>query len=231
MNLFTEREFNNQNQHFAFRLRNLYVKNENEFRLIQDYLPNPIYVNDRVDFSYQFFSKSFFSKGEEIEKLYTLGKPYLLTISNSILLKQAETIANKFHLENDYSDVCNYLQSISLNNKRTSYFTNKILINDKLTLNVTLFPSDSQLISNVFKELIPLGEANLNKWLRFQTLTKREKEILKLIANDYSNKEVSNLLFISSHSAKTHRRNIYKKLDIHKTSQLVRIAIAMELLQ
>ena len=76
-----------------------------------------------------------------------------------------------------------------------------------------------------------LSSTNLNKWLRFQTLTKREKEILKLIANDFSNNDVSEALFISTHSVKTHRRNIYRKLDIQKTSQLVRIAIAMELLE
>ena len=113
----------------------------------------------------------------------------------------------------------------------TFYFTNKILINDNLTLNATLFPSDNKLTNKIFKELIPFGEDNLNKWLRFQTLTKREKEILKLIANDFSNNDVSEALFISTHSVKTHRRNIYRKLDIQKTSQLVRIAIAMELLE
>lgn len=231
MNLFTEREINNQNKHFAFRLRNLYLRDKNEFYLIQDFLPNPTYINDRKNLDYHYFSKSFFSKGKEIEKLYTLGLSYLNTISNKTLLKQALNTSKKFNLRNDYNDVCNYLQSVSLNDKMTPFFSNKILINDELTLNTTLFPSDSQLINKVFKELIPSGQDNLNKWLRFQTLTKREKEILKLIANDYSNKEVSDLLFISSHSVKTHRRNIYKKLDIHKTSQLVRIAIAMELLK
>jgi DNA-binding CsgD family transcriptional regulator len=169
--------------------------------------------------------------GEEIENLHSLGNPYLKKISNLTLLKQAENLTKTFHLENDYNGVCNYLQSVSLNGKMTSYFTNKILINEKLTLNSTLFPSDSQVINKIFKELIPSGQNNLNKWLRFQSLTKREKEILKLIAHDLSNKEISDLLFISSHSVKTHRRNIYRKLDIHKTSQLVRIAIAMELLQ
>jgi DNA-binding CsgD family transcriptional regulator len=231
MNLFTEKEFNNQNQHFSFRLRNLYLKDEKVFQQIQHYLPNPIYIIDRNNDNYQFISTSFFSKGKEIEKMHAFGKPYLKEISNLSLLKQLENKTRVFHLENDYNDVCNYLQCVSLKNKMTSFFTNKIIINDTLTLNTTLFPSESQLISDIFKELIPSGEDNLNKWLKFQTLTKREKGILKLIANDYSNKEVSDLLFISIHSVKTHRKNIYKKLDIHKTSQLVRIAIAMELLK
>jgi hypothetical protein len=35
MNLFTEKEHNNQNKHFAFRLRNLYLNNKKEFYLIE----------------------------------------------------------------------------------------------------------------------------------------------------------------------------------------------------
>ncbi|WP_417886675.1 response regulator transcription factor [Zunongwangia sp.] len=231
MKLFTEKDIYNQNKHFSFRLRNLYLKNKKEFYSIEDFIQHPIYINDRVNHNYHFFSKSFYSKGEEVAKLRELGKPYLKTISNTKLLIQSEQLAKKFHLKNDYNDVCTYLQSVQLNGKMTSYFTSKILINDQLTLNTSLFPSDCQIMNKVFKELIPSGEDNLNNWLRFQTLTKREKEILKLIANDYSTKAISDLLFLSAHSVKTHRRNIYKKLDINKTSQLVRIAIAMELLQ
>lgn len=231
MNLFTEKEFNNQSQHFAFKLRNLYLKSKEEFCQIQDYLQFPIYVNDRQTIKYHYFSNTFFSKGKEIENLYTTGLPYLKKISHPFLLEKSLKKAKTFDLLNDYNSVCNYLQSISLNGRMTSFFTNKILIDDKLTLNTTLFSTDSVFAEKIFKELIPSGEENLNKWLRFQTLTKREKQILKLLANDYSNKEISDLLFLSSHSIKTHRRNIYRKLDIHKTSQLVRIAIAMELLE
>jgi DNA-binding CsgD family transcriptional regulator len=231
MNLHTEKEYNNQSQHFAFRLRNLYLNNQKEFYQIQDYLPFSLYISDRITSNYHFFNKNCLSRGNEIEDLYRLGVSHLDKIANPFLLNQAMNNTRKFHLENDFHSVCNYLQGIRLNTKMTPYLTNKVLINNELALSTTLFPTDSAFSEKAFKELIPFGEENLNKWLRFQTLTKREKEILKLIANDYSNKEVGNLLFISCFSVKTHRRNIYKKLNINKTSELVRLAISMELLK
>ena len=56
-------------------------------------------------------------------------------------------------------------------------------------------------------------------------LTKREMEVLKLIAEGKSNKEVSNLLFISLRTAQNHRANIMSKLGIKKTAELVKYAI------
>jgi hypothetical protein len=152
MNLFTEKEYVDQNSHFTFRLRNLYRKNEKEFYQIQEYLPSPVYINDRVTLKHHFFSESFLSKGKEIENflLLGLGKSYLKKISNLTLFKQAEHTAKEFHLENDYNCVCNYLQCISINKKMTPYFTNKILIDEKLTLNISMFPSDSELLGKIY---------------------------------------------------------------------------------
>jgi DNA-binding NarL/FixJ family response regulator len=59
----------------------------------------------------------------------------------------------------------------------------------------------------------------------FEPLTTREREVLKLIAEGKSNKEVANLLFISIRTVQHHRANIRKKLNIKKTADLVRYAI------
>lgn len=56
-------------------------------------------------------------------------------------------------------------------------------------------------------------------------LTKREKEITQLIAQGKSTKEVAQALFISPLTVETHRKNIFSKLGIHKTAELVKYAI------
>lgn len=56
-------------------------------------------------------------------------------------------------------------------------------------------------------------------------LTRREREIAKLIAEGKSNKEVAELLFISVRTVEMHRHNIMKKLKLKKTAQLIRYAI------
>ena len=56
-------------------------------------------------------------------------------------------------------------------------------------------------------------------------LTPREREILQLLAEGKSNKEVANLLNISVNTAEAHRANIMLKLDFHSLAELVMYAI------
>jgi DNA-binding NarL/FixJ family response regulator len=55
-------------------------------------------------------------------------------------------------------------------------------------------------------------------------LTRRETEILRLIAEEYTNQEIADKLFISLRTVETHRLNISQKLDVKNTAGLVREA-------
>jgi two-component system, NarL family, response regulator NreC len=57
------------------------------------------------------------------------------------------------------------------------------------------------------------------------SLTKREKEVLSLIAEGLNSEEISGKLFISPRTVDTHRTNIMQKLDIHDAGHLIRFAI------
>ncbi len=59
----------------------------------------------------------------------------------------------------------------------------------------------------------------------FEPLTLREREVLKLIAEEKSNKEIAEMLTISLATVKHHRAAIKKKLNIRKTAGLVKYAI------
>ncbi|MEM6524138.1 MAG: response regulator transcription factor [Bacteroidota bacterium] len=61
-------------------------------------------------------------------------------------------------------------------------------------------------------------------------LTEREKEILRLIVDGMSNKEIADKLFISVRTVDTHRRNIMDKIDAKNTADLVRKAIEDKLI-
>ncbi len=56
-------------------------------------------------------------------------------------------------------------------------------------------------------------------------LTRREKEVLALVADGLTNQEIGEKLFISHRTVDTHRTNIMQKLDIHDVATLVRYAI------
>jgi len=61
-------------------------------------------------------------------------------------------------------------------------------------------------------------------------LTKREKEILSLVAEGMTNQQIADKLFISPRTVDTHRTNIMQKLDIHDVALLARYAVEHGLL-
>lgn len=69
------------------------------------------------------------------------------------------------------------------------------------------------------------GLSNLNN-----KLTKREIEILRLIAESMTSKEIAEKLFISLSTVNSHRMNIMKKLNVHDTTSLVKYAIQNKLI-
>jgi two-component system response regulator NreC len=59
----------------------------------------------------------------------------------------------------------------------------------------------------------------------FDLLTDREREVLQLIAEGYTNREVAKALFISVKTVEAHRAHIMAKLNIHDVAKLVKYAI------
>jgi DNA-binding NarL/FixJ family response regulator len=59
----------------------------------------------------------------------------------------------------------------------------------------------------------------------FELLTTREREILQLLAEGKTNKEVATSLNISVYTAETHRGNILQKLNLHSSAELVLYAV------
>lgn len=68
-------------------------------------------------------------------------------------------------------------------------------------------------------------ESNTNS-----AITDRELEILKLISLEYSGKEISEELFISTHTVESHRKNLIKKLNVKNTIGLVKYAVINNLI-
>jgi DNA-binding NarL/FixJ family response regulator len=62
-------------------------------------------------------------------------------------------------------------------------------------------------------------------------LSDRERQVLQLVAEGKTNKEIASLLGISVNTAESHRTNLMEKLDIHDTAGLVRYALRNGVIQ
>jgi len=62
-------------------------------------------------------------------------------------------------------------------------------------------------------------------------LTRREKEILALIVQEFTTQEIAEKLFISLNTVETHRKNLLQKLNVRNTAGLVRFAVENKLVE
>lgn len=60
---------------------------------------------------------------------------------------------------------------------------------------------------------------------RYDGLTERERQVVRLIANGKTNREIAEALHISVKTVETHRTHIMEKLDLHDRAHLVRYAV------
>ena len=78
--------------------------------------------------------------------------------------------------------------------------------------------------SNEISDL-PADLLRNNYQIDFQQLTSTEYEIVKLIANGFTTKKIAAKKNISHHTVNTHRRNIFKKVEVSNASELILHAI------
>lgn len=79
-------------------------------------------------------------------------------------------------------------------------------------------------VKNQLEKLIK-EEVDLRNLELAQLLSSREKDILQLIVNGYTDKEISVVLNLSIHTTKTHRKKIIHKFNLKNTASLVKFAI------
>ncbi len=141
----------------------------------------------------------------------TAPKTKVLIISSDndkgTIFKVMETGINGFLTK--YCDRAEIISAIYATAKGERFFCNKIV---NLLLEKHIRQSDSE---------------NCNP----ASLTVRETEIVQLIAEGISTKEISERLHLSTHTIYTHRRNIMKKLGVNSASELILYAIKTGIVQ
>jgi DNA-binding NarL/FixJ family response regulator len=83
---------------------------------------------------------------------------------------------------------------------------------------------DPEVARTAMEESGPSGRGEADP---YETLTDREKQVLKLVAEGKSNKEVAEILGISVKTAMSHREHVMEKLDLHNRTELVRYALRL----
>ena len=89
----------------------------------------------------------------------------------------------------------------------------------------------SPAISNLVIETLKTGKLDNATEDPYDRLTLREKEVLQLIAQGKSNKEIAVLLDISVNTVAVHRARLMETLGLHRTAEIVLYAVKKGLIQ
>lgn len=90
-----------------------------------------------------------------------------------------------------------------------------------LAINYFFDITEKEKIEDYFKEV---NSRSNSCYKRKNLISPREKEVLILIADGFSSKQIADILFISNHTAITHRKNLIEKFKVKNTAQLIKRA-------
>jgi RNA polymerase sigma factor (sigma-70 family) len=91
-----------------------------------------------------------------------------------------------------------------------------------------LSPSISR---RVIENYVSLKKNKSSQEELYSQLSNREREVFQMIAEGRSTKEIADILCVSQSTVKTHRANIMEKLQIENLSQLIQLAISLNLVE
>ncbi|SEG16442.1 LuxR C-terminal-related transcriptional regulator [Sphingobacterium lactis] len=148
-----------------------------------------------------------------------------MAVTNHILLGDPDHSYNyfqrvKFHGHSEYT-WC-YTSCKFFRDENGHVNSNKILIM------ATPISGVDNMVSRVIRTL-EQEQYILENYKRFAMLTKREKEIIKLLVNGQSSNCIAEQLFISFHTVTTHRKNICAKLEVKSFAELLKFALNFDL--
>lgn len=233
---YTEQELVERFKFYTIELESIFAKGE-EFKSVGEKLPISIHRNDTGTLrmlDYNDLTLKYI--GYSREELDELGARYfekhMHPYNREVTTKQVVQAARK-----DPGKVIGYIEYIHVYAKEEEYkpvlsFTKIGEADPTKTLGLSLIPQMfyNSKMPEKMEQIIEMDEFKFKHFKQFQQLSKREKEILKLLAEGLNNPKIANRLFISRQTVETHRKHINRKLDIKHYRDVMKYALAFDLI-
>ncbi len=208
-------------------------------QLVENEIPGVIIIHDIIDSSVVYMSQAGLAiLGVSLEELRSMGPAYFYRYFNPEEARNYVPQIIDLLKRNNDNEVVSYFQQVRPSEAQEwAWYSSstKIFLRDdqhKPVLTITIaIPVDPQ------HHLIPKVEKllNENSFLHqhqhmFASLTKREKQILRLMALSINSNEIAERLHISESTANTHRRNIRRKIHAQTNYDVIKFAQAFDLI-
>lgn len=176
--------------------------------------------------------------GVTLDELHKMGPNYFQRFFNEAEADEYTPYLMDLLKRNNADEIVSFFQQVrpSPEHPWTWYFNGvKILMNDDndmpLLTMITAIPIDQQhYMGAKVQRLLEENNFLRRNFKMMKSLTKRELEVLKLVANGSSTEDISNKLFLSKETVATHRKNIKRKLQFKTNYDFTFFAQAFDLI-
>ncbi|MFY0625185.1 MAG: helix-turn-helix transcriptional regulator [Reichenbachiella sp.] len=208
--------FSSDNRQQLIRLEKMYKNDPETFKDILDFIPMLVVINEVDTWDYRF-------SNNHIKNLLNIDSVEL--VENGM-----ERVGKYVHPENlayqrkmmgrfikyDPHNTLSYFQFIRKEGSNEHFWvhTHKKFLTESTYLSTYYDLSQIEKVYSIMSR--HLGELYLSTetFMMFESLTQREREVLRLIVKGYSNNDIGSHLFLSTNTVRTHRNRIWKKLEI-----------------
>ena len=206
---------------------------------IGDFFPAGVLVNGRGGENLYMNARSEQTLGYTVEETRQMGEKYREVIQyDENEAKQIINQIDNFFKRQDQNEILTQFQRLSPKHKRGYewiYIASKLICDqkDKWADKRLLIAVPVMDMGRMNRKIGRVLEENLymkKNFKRFAALTKREKEILSLVAVGKESKDIAGILFISHHTVEQHRKNIAKKVEHRNFTELIQFAMAFDLI-
>ena len=224
----TESEIILQQQSNLIQIDRLPIETPGFLQDLSDNIPGWIHLNNLDDFSLSWMSRPMQNDLQAgVEQVRSQGASFLLDIIHPESTRQVIPSLLALSNQMDEHHVVGFIQMIRRNKRKpyqAYYTTAKISSKFKCLISQTVPLLNFEKHLRTISLSMECDKIRTDHFIRFLSLTKREKEILGLIAAGYANKIIADKLCISYWTVRTHRRNILQKLDVNCIQNLVKLA-------
>lgn len=229
----TEKELLARQQEQLFGIQKIVSTSGIELDDIAELIPGLVHLNKIHTLDIVYIDRQ---SREILELKKEEVKPNGRRILHSIVKPESFEHAKKLFARMDFKDpsmVVSHFQALKGFSGSKGYewfFSVKKRFNDTHILTIT---NPIHTLGESYKQIEKVLEENLfikKNLSKVTNLTSREKEIIKLIARGQTSQQISEQLFISIHTVRTHRKNIWQKLEIKSYAELFKYAGEFHLL-
>lgn len=205
---------------------------------VGDFMPGSVMVQDLGAMSNLYMNKF----GCDIlhhssEELRLLGSEYFRRFFPSEEILDIKGALLQFVEAADHNQVHSLLQRVRPNTHSdySWYFTTSRLVVSSTNpqsnnlVHIAVPVNTLNLAGHRISNMMENDEYIRKNFRKFNLLSVREKEIIKLIVEGKSSYEIADILFRSIHTINTHRKNIIHKLEVNSLAGLIKFAVAFNL--